>query len=535
MDGEPFRNEYLTSSQWSGTAPGSINYTGGNVGIGTASPQTPLQIIAPEGGPGSGNAAYGLLVTAGSGNRAVNIGTNGTVGWIQSAYTNNIGIGNILALNPNGGNVGIGTVSPGYTLDINSTTGINLYSTNTTTPLFKMVTFGNHTSSTFWSEDWDGTAGGPGSSLFTMDHSTGQGLYNLLAGGYNEANTFKYGSTRGACRISMGDATFGLSLSSLSSGATKGSAMTLYNSITSDTNTIILYTNAGTERLRVDSSGNVGIGKTPVYKLDVTGGYIRQNQRDYGYLIALDGATWDNSRWWMDGASTYLDFGGMESGFKIRGNNDNTNAFGSQTYTEQLKIQARSGTGMSFGTGGVAFAMAGWSADRVWDNYPCISVFNTAGNGATLQGEFRVHGAAMSYASYPDASGADFSVNFRIDGGTYFTSDRRAKSNITSITDALDTVMKLDGKRFQRINSDGIVQEHVSENTYKFGFIAQDLQDAKIDELYLHYPNEDDGTDNFNNSYSVDYASLVAVLTNAIKEQQGMIVDLQNRLAAAGL
>ena len=92
----------------------------GNVGIGTTSPQTPLHVISAEGGPGSGNAAYGLLVTAGPGNRAVNIGTNGTAGWIQSAYTNNIGIGNYLALNPNGGNVGIGTTSPAYALDVSS-------------------------------------------------------------------------------------------------------------------------------------------------------------------------------------------------------------------------------------------------------------------------------------------------------------------------------------------------------------------------------------------------------------------------------
>ena len=43
MDGEPIRNEYLTS-QWSGMSPGSIFYTGGYVGIGTV-PAYALDIV----------------------------------------------------------------------------------------------------------------------------------------------------------------------------------------------------------------------------------------------------------------------------------------------------------------------------------------------------------------------------------------------------------------------------------------------------------------------------------------------------------
>lgn len=277
---------------------------------------------------------------------------------------------------------------------------------------------------------------------------------------------------------------------------------------------------------------NVGIGRTdPVYKLDVNGGYIRQNQRDYGFLITMDGATWDNSRWWMDGGSTYLDFGGMENGFKIRGNNDNSNPFGSQSYTEHIKIMPRTGTGNPY-TGGVVMSMGGFSFDRTWDNYPSISVFNVAGSGSTNQGEFRIHGAAMTYSSYPDTGGADFSVVTRCDGGYVSGSDKRSKINISSITDALEIIMKIDGKRFQKINSLGEVQEHLSQNSYKFGFIAQDLQESQIDELYTHYEKEDDGTDNYNNTYSVDYASFVAVLTNAIKQQQAVITDLQTRLTA---
>ena len=62
MDGEYVRNELLTS-QWSGMAPGSIFYTGGNVGIGTSSPECALsfgnafnntnKVIALSSGPAS--------------------------------------------------------------------------------------------------------------------------------------------------------------------------------------------------------------------------------------------------------------------------------------------------------------------------------------------------------------------------------------------------------------------------------------------------------------------------------------------------
>jgi hypothetical protein len=422
------------------------------------------------------------------------------------------------------GSVGIGTNNPVYTLDVNgtgrfaagtltvptilgtTTVGINTTVSPGTTPL--QVFWNSSKNTTGWALAVGDTLGynngNVNPNLFTV-------LYNALANGNGVVQQFGKGGVNSIFTSYQ-----------YNSGGTDKIGWTWYG--------VTAYT-----QLCMLSNGRVGIGTaTPTYKLDVNG-YVRCNSRAEGFLITLDGATWDNTRWWQDGASTYLDFGGMESGFKIRGNNDNSNPFGSQTYTEQLKIMPRTGTGSTFGTGGVAFAMAGCAIDRTWDNYPCISVFNVAGNSATLQGEFRVHGAAMSYASYPDASGADFSVNFRIDGATYFTSDKRAKSNITSITDALDIVMKLDGKRFQRINNNGDVQEHVSENSYKFGFIAQDLQAEKIDELYLHYPNEDDGTDNYNNSYSVDYASLVAVLVNAMKDQQAQINLLKSRLDAHGL
>lgn len=171
--------------------------------------------------------------------------------------------------------------------------------------------------------------------------------------------------------------------------------------------------------------------------------------------------------------------------------------------------------------GGAAhFGSAGVSIDRGWDGYPSITVFRDSFNGDnnTSKNEFRVHGSHLTAAWWHGGStGSDFSVTFRIDGGTYYSSDRRKKTNIESVANALDTVMQIDGKRFQIVNSEGEAQTSLSKSGYKYGFIAQDIEDV-IPDAVKYYSDEDDGTENYNNSYSVDYASVVALLTNAIKE-----------------
>jgi hypothetical protein len=84
---------------------------GGNVGIGTTSPNKMLEVF--NGTPTSIN-----IITGGS-SGAVGFGTiNGNVGLIQAYNSTAAGAGANLCIQPSG-NVGIGTASPGYTLDIN--------------------------------------------------------------------------------------------------------------------------------------------------------------------------------------------------------------------------------------------------------------------------------------------------------------------------------------------------------------------------------------------------------------------------------
>lgn len=51
------------------------------------------------------------------------------------------------------------------------------------------------------------------------------------------------------------------------------------------------FSTANTERMRIDSDGNVGIGMTPVYKFDLTGGFRKYstNATDYNVLVIQNG------------------------------------------------------------------------------------------------------------------------------------------------------------------------------------------------------------------------------------------------------
>jgi hypothetical protein len=102
-----------------GSAVATFQSTG-NVGIGTASPVLALHVVGTQGGPAtSGTTPTGTarFVTV---NSAMDIGSrsNGNT-WMQVTDQTNLALSYNLELNPNGGNVGIGT-SPAYQLQLST-------------------------------------------------------------------------------------------------------------------------------------------------------------------------------------------------------------------------------------------------------------------------------------------------------------------------------------------------------------------------------------------------------------------------------
>lgn len=98
----------------------------GNVGIGFASPSQRLEVRGAAAGlpATSGTTQNGIArMSQGSGTGVVDIGFGGTngLGWIQATDSTNLGANFGLLLNPNGGNVGVGTTAPTALLSVNGT------------------------------------------------------------------------------------------------------------------------------------------------------------------------------------------------------------------------------------------------------------------------------------------------------------------------------------------------------------------------------------------------------------------------------
>jgi hypothetical protein len=243
-----------------------LNITGaGNVGIGTTSPAVKFHITQPNGIslPTLGTST-GCLFIAGDGNQyGLYVGNDGNTGnaWLQAMRNNTATAYNIL-LNPVGGNVGIGTVSPSYALSTSGTLDHRIFHYN--------------------------------SGVTTSDHA----IIQAEVAGDNSGNAFFSASKTGtAWSFGRNTATGNFEIRSNFNLA-----------------------NDAFSRLQITTSGNVGIGTSaPSMKLHVAGGqtwngvlYIsptNNNTLNSGYSNdGEDNDIWINYRGYNDGFTRFRDF-----------------------------------------------------------------------------------------------------------------------------------------------------------------------------------------------------------------------------------
>ena len=288
-----------------------------------------------------------------------------------------------------------------------------------------------------------------------------------------------------------------------------------FSLITTDATNMLFSTN-NTERMRITSGGNVGIGTTtPDSTLTVNGTNssqirLRSADTNRGFIYVDSGEI-------AFGSNTDLPInlqtnGGTRLSIRPNGN------VGIGTSSPSIPV----GRGMHIqGVDEIAYfrlSVAGMTGYDVYkagfDGY----LFNRD-NGHIIIGtnnteRIRVNNTGnVGIGTTAPSERLHVSGNILANGNISSTSDARFKENIRSIDNPLEKVLKIEGVVYDRIDS---------EEKDNIGFIAQDFEQI-IPELVR---TDDEGYK------SINYQNMVAVLVEAMKEQQKEIVELKNRLDA---
>ena len=131
----------------------------------------------------------------------------------------------------------------------------------------------------------------------------------------------------------------------------------------------------------------------------------------------------------------------------------------------------------------------------------CISTSGEVSIGTTVENGFKFNVFGTTYCS----------------SGSWSGSDLRFKKNVQPIQNALEKVMKLNGKSYE-FKVEEFPEFHFNETT-NYGFVAQELLEVLPEAVKL------DSSEH----YSVNYDMIIPVLAEAIKEQNKRIDSLMTQ------
>ena len=264
---------------------------------------------------------------------------------------------------------------------------------------------------------------------------------------------------------------------------------------------LLLMTNSS-ERMRIDSSGNVGIGtSSPARELEVTGSgnvYIKVSaptaNDSAGIELANTGATWliQND----DTSSEALTFD--RAGSEVMRIDSSGNV-----------LVGRTGTAFGSETG----------VHLNGDGY-VHQERNFTGTGNFVVYNQR-DGSGTSRILFQNGAVTRGSISWTTSGTAYnTTSDYRLKENVTGITDGIERVKQLNPSRFNFI---------ADADTTVDGFLAHEAATVVPEAV----TGEKDAVDEDGNPeyQGIDQAKLVPLLTAALQEAITKIEDLEARVA----
>ncbi len=408
----------------------------GNVGIGTNSPSTPLDVVGSTGlrvnEDGSGTKVINLRSDFAGVGPAVNVSSNHPL----LLMTNNTERMRITSA----GNVGIGTTSPSLKLDVNSGA--------------------DNVAAKFTSTD-------NGSYIQLMDNNA-TGHYIGTVGG-----------------------------------------------------SLAILNTSNVERMRIDSSGNCGIGTASpasYSKLDVAG-LVKINSSRDTYVDASEDAG-ANAKIFVSAAGSG-DFS-SEAGHLVLQARTHTSVYrdiifagGINNASELMRITGEGNIGVNNSSPNARLAVTAASG-----GYASYMHFPPGGYGMGMN----VTGTGSNVFHYYFANGTFVGQVYTTGSSMVWASasDYRLKENVVTDWDATTRLKQLKPSRFNFIAD--------STNTTVDGFLAHEVQDI-VPEAIIGVKDEVDA--NGDAKYqSIDQSKLVPLLTKALQEQQTLIESLEARITA---
>ena len=418
--------------------------TAGDVGIGTASPSGKFHVSGGRSYFTANSEQYDVALKYNAATSGVWLGSPGT-----DAFTVSTEGGTERMRIDSSGNVGIGTSSPQALIDA--------YSTGNTTLRLS------------------GSSGGGGS--------------------VSQIDFFRIGSNITSSIVAIRD------------GGNTSGALTFYTA-SSGTNT---------ERMRIDSSGNVGIGtsnpSTGTLNRQLT---INSGASNLAGIVLQNNATGTS---YNDGTTININNG---TDFQIINQEVGIFSLGTSN-TERMRIDSSGNVGIgvtdpaTYGTFAVYGGATATSRQVIIspnsNSYNGMLSFLRTGTTVWSLGidqadsnKFKIANSGTYSLSSGTAITVDGSGNLTAAGNVTAYSDARLKKNVSTIDNALALVEKMRGVRYDRIDS----------GKAGIGVIAQEMQEV-VPEV-VHEGEE---------HLSVAYGNLVGVLIEAVKELSARVKELE--------
>ena len=294
-----------------------------------------------------------------------------------------------------------------------------------------------------------------------------------------------------------------------------------YNTIQSTGSNELIFGRSGTEQLRIDSAGRVGIGITPAAVSDSTG--TDSLQLGGSFLVHFDedgaGTTslsnnvyWNgsnNKAFFTGGSSQYYQDGGTHVWRSAASVSAGANA----SLTERMRIEPSAGHVYIGHSSGLNFG-AGTTAGITFDPNGALVASRSGDGPLYLQRSSSDGGIAFFYRNTSLVG----SISVASSGTTYnTTSDQRLKTDIQPITDGTEKLMTMNP-----VTHKWKADPHTGETVH--GFIAQEMQDIA--------PEAVTGDPDGEAMMSMDYGRITPILVAALQDAHKKIDALETRLAS---